>query len=283
VPAEVRFRTRQELALEMLDERGSLLPHAWVAGDDEMGRCSWFREQLRQRGERYLLAVPANTSVRNLAAPNPPYSGRGPHPRVPFRRVDRWCLALPETAWQTIEVRNGEKGPLVVEATWLLVQARTQRRPSKVPELLVIFRERQGKGTWKHDYLLSNASLLTPLEEWARVYKAEHRIEECLKRAKREAGLGDYQVRTWEGWYHHQVLSLLAAWFLTQETRRGKNPDASVDRAAGTSGDGADAESVAGLRSVLLPSANDVASFTTQRGGEVLPLEATQPLATATI
>ena len=41
VPAEVRFRTRHELALEMLDERRPLLPHAWVAGDDEMGRCSW--------------------------------------------------------------------------------------------------------------------------------------------------------------------------------------------------------------------------------------------------
>jgi SRSO17 transposase len=283
VPTGVSFRTRHQLALEMLDERGVMLPHAWVAGDDEMGRCSWFREQLRQRGERYLLAVPANTSVRDLAASTPPYSGRGPHRRVPFRRVDRWCLALPETAWQTIEVRDGEKGPLVVEATWLLVQAHTQRRPSKVPELLVLFRERQGNGTWKHDYLLSNASLTTPLEEFARVYKAEHRIEECLKRAKREAGLGDYQVRTWEGWHHHQVLSLLAAWFLTQETRRGKNTDGGVDRAAGTSGDRADAESVAGLRSVLLPSANDAASFTAQRGSTALPLEATQPLAAATI
>jgi len=283
VPAGVGFRTRHQLALEMLDERGVMLPHGWVAGDDEMGRCSWFREQLRQRGECYLLAVPANTSVRDLAAPAPPYCGRGPRPRVPYRRVDRWCLALPETAWQTIEVRDGEKGPLVVEATWLLVQARTQRRPSEVSEVLIIFRERQGNGTWKHDYLLSNASLTTPLEEFARVYKAEHRIEECLKRAKGEAGLGDYQVRTWEGWHHHQVLSLLAAWFLTQETRRGKNTDSRVDRAAGARGDGPDAESVAGLRSGSLHPADDASSFAAQRGGAAVPLEATQPLAAATI
>ena len=283
VPRAVRFRTRHELALEMLGERGGMLPHGWVAGDDEMGRCSWFREQLRQRGECYLLAVPANTSVRDLAAPAPPYCGRGPRPRVPFRRVDRWCLALPETAWQTIEVRDGTKGPLLVQATWLLVQARTQRRPSEVPEVLVVFRERQSNGTWKHDYLLSNASLATPLEEWARVYKAEHRIEECLKRAKSEAGLGDYQVRTWEGWHHHQVLSLLATWFLTQETRRGKKADGGVDGAAGGRGDRPDAESVAGLRSVLLYSADDASSIAAQRGGAALPLEATQPLAAATI
>src|SRR6266852_4005583 len=91
VPKEVRFRTRHELALEMLDERGPSLPHAWIAGDDELGRSSWFRQELRSRNEHYLLAVPSNTLVRDLTVPDPPYRGRGPRPRVPFQRVDRWC------------------------------------------------------------------------------------------------------------------------------------------------------------------------------------------------
>jgi SRSO17 transposase len=232
VPQEVRFRTRHELALEMLDQRGPLLPHAWVAGDDEMGRCSWFRGELRARGERYLLAVPSNTSVRDLLAPDPPYSGHGRRPRPPFVRVDRWCAALPEAAWRAVQVRDGEKGPLVVQAAWGLVQARTEGQPSDVAEVLVVFRERQGDGTWKHDYLLSNAPLATPLAEYARVFKAEHRIEECLQRAKGEAGLADYEVRTWRGWHHHQALALVAAWFLTTETRRGKKMDAGADGSA---------------------------------------------------
>jgi len=232
VPKDVRFRTRHELALEMLDERGPRLPHAWVAGDDEMGRCSWFRGELRSRGERYLLAVPSNTSVRDLLAPDPPYSGHGRRPRPPFVRVDRWCAALPEAAWRTVEVRDGEKGPLVVQAAWGLVQARTEGRPSDVAEVLVVFRERQGDGTWKHDYLLSNAPLATPLAEYARVFKAEHRIEECLQRAKGDAGLADYEVRTWRGWHHHQALALVATWFLTTETRRGKKMDAGADGSA---------------------------------------------------
>ena len=232
VPRDVRFRTRHELALEMLDERGPSLPHAWVAGDDEMGRCSWFREQLRSRGECYLLAVPSNTSVRDLFAADPPYAGHGRRPRPPFRRVDRWCGGLAEEAWQTIEVRAGEKGPLEVQAVWTLVQARTEGRASDVAEVLVVFRERQGDGAWKHDYLLSNASLTTPLAEFARVFKAEHRIEECLQRAKGEAGLADYEVRTWRGWHHHQALALVATWFLTTEARRGKKMDAGLDGAA---------------------------------------------------
>src|SRR5262249_11014391 len=138
VPKGVRFATRHELALEMLDEHGGLLPHRWVAGDDEMGRSPWFRQQLRQRGERYLLAVRSNTLVRDLAAPEPPYSGHGRRPQVPFVRVDEWCRALAEDDWETVEVRDGEKGPLVVQGAWTLVQARTEGKVADVAESLLV-------------------------------------------------------------------------------------------------------------------------------------------------
>jgi len=232
IPRTVRFRTRHELILEMLADRGPLLPHAWISGDDELGRCSWFRQELRSRHECYLLAVPSNTSVRDLTAAEPPYAGHGRRPRQPFTRVDQWCAALPETAWQTFEVRPGEKGPVTVQVVRTLVQARTEGRASDVAELLVVFREQQGDGTWKHDYLLSNGPRTTPLSEFARVFKAQHRVEECLQRAKGEAGLADYEVRTWRGWYHHQALALTATWFLTVETRRGKKMDAGADGVA---------------------------------------------------
>jgi SRSO17 transposase len=229
VPKTTPFRTRHELALEMWDEHGALLPHAWVAGDDEMGRPASFRRELSSRGERYLLAVPSNTLIRDLDAPPPESAGRGPHPMNPFMRVDRWCGRLPESAWTTIEVRDGEKGPLTVEVVKRRVRARTPTGGTGPEELLFLTRERQEGGTFKHDYYVSNAAADTSLKELARVAKAEHRIEECLKRAKSESGLGDYQVRNWVGWHHHQTLALLAAWFLNQETRRGKNPDPGTD------------------------------------------------------
>jgi SRSO17 transposase len=283
VPGEVRFRTRHELALEMLDERGPLLPHAWISGDDEMGRCSHFREELRSRGEYYLLAVPSNTLVRDLEADPPGYSGRGRPPRVPFQRVDRWCAALPESAWQTIEVRDGEKGPLVVQGVMVRVQARTEGRPATTEEILLVFRERQGDGSWKHDYLLALAPAATALPEFARVFKAQHRIEECLKRAKSEAGLADYQVRTWEGWHHHQTLSLMAAWFLTKETGRGKKVDARADDPASSPGTWSAAEPCAGLRSPRTNPPQHEPPIAAQRRGTALPLAATQPLAAATV
>jgi SRSO17 transposase len=232
VPKAIKFQTRHELALQMLDEQGEVLPHSWVAGDDEMGRPSGFRLALRGRGQRYLLAVPSNTLVRALDVPLPPYSGHGRRPKNPFTRVDHWCAAVPEASWTTIEVRDGEKGPLVVEAVKCPVQARTETGGTGPDEVLFITRERQADGSFKHDYHLSNADPGVDLTELARVAKAAHRIEECFERAKGEAGLGDYQVRNWIAWHHHQTLSLLAAWFLTEEARRGKNPDPRLDLAA---------------------------------------------------
>jgi SRSO17 transposase len=229
VPKEVKFRTRHELSLEMLDEHGASLPHGWVAGDDEMGKVPEFRRNLHTRGERYLLAVPSNTLVRDLEAPPPLYVGRGPRPKSAWTRVDRWCAALPPQAWTTLDVRDGEKGPLVIEAVKTSVQAKTWPG-DRITETLVVIRERQADGTMKHDYYLSNAPHSTPLAEFGRVSKAAHRIEECFERAKGEAGLADYEVRTWRGWHHHQTLSLLATWFLTQETRRGKKRHAGDHR-----------------------------------------------------
>ena len=232
MPKEVRFRTRHQQALEMLDESAAALPHSWVAGDDEMGRPSGFRGQLRGRGERYLLGVPSNLLVRDLEVPPPEYSGGGRHPKSPFLRLDRWRAALPEDAWTRIDVRDGEKGPLVVEVVERRVQARTETGGTGPEEWLAVLREKQSDGTFTHDYYLSNADPGVSLSELARVTKAAHRIEECFRRGKSDAGLADYQVRNWRGWHHHQTLSLLAAWFLNRETRRGKNPDPGVDVAA---------------------------------------------------
>jgi SRSO17 transposase len=224
VPKGVRFRTRHELALSMLRKHRKRLPHAWVAGDVEMGRSTRFRGSLRRMREQYLLATPSNTAVRDLEGEPPEYSGKGKRPKRPFEQVREWVKAQPEEAWTRIEVRAGEKGPIVVECMKRRVQARTEGRRIGPEEILFVTRERAGE-TVKHDYRLSSAPCETPLEEFARVVKAEHRIEECLQRAKSEAGLSDYEVRTWAGWHHHHALVFMATWFLVLEARRGEKGD----------------------------------------------------------
>ena len=60
------------------------------------------------------------------------------------------------------------------------------------------------------------------LVELARVIKAGVCIEASFKRGKSEAGMDEYQVRTWEGWHHHMALTLIAVWFLVGETHRSQ-------------------------------------------------------------
>ena len=122
-----------------------------------MGRPERFRRDLRGLGERYLLAVPSNTLIRDQEVAPPEYSGRGRHPKNPFMRVDDWAARLPEGSWTTIEVRDGEKGPLEVEAVKRRVRARTETGGEGPEELLFITRELQADQTYKLDYYLSNA------------------------------------------------------------------------------------------------------------------------------
>jgi SRSO17 transposase len=221
------YRTRHQLALEMLTKNGAALPHRWIAGDDEMGRPYWFRRRLATLGERYALAVPSNTTIRDLEVAPPESSGRGRRPQRPWLSVEAWGQSLADETWLRIDVRDGSKGPLVVEAVKRRVVSRNHRRQPGDEEILVVirYRDRDNQQVVKVDYYLSNAVPETPLGEFARVAKAEHRIEECLQRSKSEAGLADYEVRNWTGWQHHQTLSLLATWFLVRETDRGKKMD----------------------------------------------------------
>jgi len=276
VPKEVRYRTRHQLCLEMLMQHGEKLPHAWIAGDDEMGRPYWFRRRLNTLGERYLLAVPSNTKIRDLEVDPPAYTGHGRPPKRPWTRVDEWVGTLKKRDWAQVDVRDGSKGPLVVEVVRRRVVARTEKRQEGHEEVLVItrFRERDTRRVVQTDYYLSNANPETDQAEFARVAKAEHRIEECIQRAKSEAGLADYEVRNWKGWHHHQMLSLIATWFLITEARRGKKMDASDHGPTNSRRHQFHPPSLPSMRYSLPLSTRARAEAHSQRTCSPLPLEA---------
>jgi SRSO17 transposase len=274
VPEDLTYRTRHELALEMLGRHGPASPHGRVAGDDEMGRPAWFRRRRAEDGQRYFLAVPSDTTIRDLEEPASECSGRGRRPEAPFRGVRRRGEALPAGAWTKLTVRDAEEGPLEVGVVARRVESRADRRVVGFEETLVVVRYTDG-GALRHDYHPSNAARGVPLSEFARVAKAERRIEERLKRSKSEAGLSGYRVRNWRGWHHHMTLSLVATWFLAVEARRGKKDDASVNGAAGALGAGVDPAPGRPLRHAGPCGAGANAAAGAERVGAVLPLQVT--------
>ena len=196
------YRPRHQLALELLAKHGAGLPQGWLSGDDGTGRPYGFRRRLATLGERYVLAVPSNTARRALETEPPASRGQVWRPRPPWHSVEAWSQALGEEAWHRIDVRDGRKGPLVVEAVKRRMLSRTHRRQPGDEEMLAVIRsrDRDQHEVVQVDYDLSNATPETPVGECARVAKAEHRMEECMQRSKSEAGLADYEVRHWTGW-----------------------------------------------------------------------------------
>ena len=217
VPAEVKFQESWRIALDLLDRSRQEVPFAWVAGDDEFGRASEFRAELRFRKLSYVLDIPCNIAVRPLAA-------------TAWSSVEAVAREQPSSCWRKITVGPGSKGEKVVRAMRLVVQTRDDEgRPGTVEELVVIRTVEQEPRTW---YTLArcphgaDGPEKTTLEKLVTVHARRHGIEELFERSKGEVGLGQYEVRSWIGWHHHMTLSLLAVWFLILERDRfgGKNP-----------------------------------------------------------
>ena len=225
VPAGVELQESWRIAVDLLERCRKDLPHAWVVGDDELGRPAEFRGWLRRHGERYVLDVPCNTSVRDLECRRPRRrrAGRGRKREVPSCRADAWAARQPESRWTRPTVRDGERGPLRVDAMTVRVRTEQERRIGP-EERLVVMRTVEAKP--QVHYALSDAGPDVSLPELVRVRFTRHRIEEVFGAAKGEVGLGQYEVRSWVGWHHHMTLSLLALWFLIRERRRvgGENP-----------------------------------------------------------
>jgi SRSO17 transposase len=192
-----------------------------------------------------VLSLPCTTTIRDLEAPSPEYSGRGRRPKAPWQSLSDWRKSLDPTAWTRLTVRDGEKGPVAIEMVKRRVQTRMERKRMGPEEWLVVTRRplsddrmlesRASRDTTDqdtrhryHDYLtptfVSGAELQEPsLEERARVIKAGACIEASFKRGKSEVGMDEYQVRTWQGWHHPMALSLMAVWFLIGETHGGQS------------------------------------------------------------
>jgi SRSO17 transposase len=213
VPAGVTFREGWRIGLDLLDRSRGAVPFGWVAGDDEFGRASAFRAELRLRRLRYVLDVPANTLIRDLG--EAPSHGR----RVPpWRRVDEWTQAQPPGRWRRLVLGDGAKGPKVVRALEAWVQTRDEDGCVGPRERLVVIRSVATEPrVW---YTLSNARAEVPLVRVAEAHGRRHGVEEVLQAGKGEVGLAHYEVRSWVGWHHHMTLSLLALWFVIAEKRR---------------------------------------------------------------
>jgi SRSO17 transposase len=221
VPAQITFQTKPEIAAVLLGR--STVRFDWVIADEEYGRDGAFLDALEHADQRYLVEVPADTTVWTTKP-------MGETPDEFVRQVRDVAAMLPERAWQTIKLREGTKGPLAFDFAALRIWSVRHRRAGP-PLWLVIRRSLEKNPELK--YYLSNADAETPLRPMAQVTGTRWRVEEFFEDGKGQLGMAQYEARSWTSWHHHMSMVALAHLFVTQ-TRRdlGRDvPDLTLDMA----------------------------------------------------
>ena len=240
VPKPITYASKADLGLQLLRqarERGHL-PAQGVTADEWYGRGAEFRDALDQEDWRYVLQVPLDLEVftapaqlelgqrngRGRKRQRPRLAEGSPRPQPVGTVLARWDAA----AWTTLTVGEGAQGPLTYQFAALRVWESRDGLPGRACWLVL---RRNQDGSEGRCYL-SNASADTGLWTLARVCSRRWPIETEFQIEKGEVGMDEYEVRSWRGWHHHMVLSLLAGAFLLTLQQAWEKKDAAADTAA---------------------------------------------------
>jgi SRSO17 transposase len=209
IPPGIGFATKPQLAAQLIRDVAVLgeVSLDWVTADEAYGKNGAFLDEMDALPQRYVVEVPANTTVW---ASDP--AGRAGRDRT-SPTVAEVVAALPGGAWRRLAVRPGAKGPLVFEFAAVRAWAVRHRRPGP-PIWLLVRRSLEAEPEVK--YYVSNAEASERLEVLAQVACARHAVEDFFEDAKGYLGMGQYETRSWVGWHHHMTLVALAHLFVTR-------------------------------------------------------------------
>ena len=222
VPESARsFQTKPEIALAMVTRaRTQGLRFRWVAADGGYGKNASFLRALDDAGERFVIDVHRDQRIY-VEDPKPcvpdgaSSRSRRRVPQLDPLRVDAWMAAQPESAWQRVWIRHTTKGKLHLDLLQTQVWLWDGKEEAARCWQLIVTREPDHPRTLK--YGLSNASAEMPAHRLAQIQRQRYWIERAFQDAKGEAGMADYQARSWKAWHHHMALVMMAMLFMLQQ------------------------------------------------------------------
>ena len=235
VPDDVRYQTKNDLALAALDR-----VRIWGVGtrvvlaDAGYGTSHDFRAALTARGLPYCVQVASSVKGWTTAPPvAPPYAGCGrprrrPHEAdiPPAHDLPTLAAALPATAWRTITWRAGTKGPLrsrfAATTFWPAHGVRSRGPLPTTPVQLLVEWPRSASAPTKY-WLASLGEEALGLRRFVRLAKGRWRIEQDYRELKDERGLDHFEGRSWPGWHHQVTLASMAYAFLCSRPCAEKN------------------------------------------------------------
>lgn len=225
MPDEVEFRTKPQIALELIDRAraNGIQVAAWTF-DEFYGRDHAFLDGLEQRNQVFVGEVPANF---HGWLQKPRIVHRGPkrrrptkHPRVTRRRPSsevrnllKYSCVFREQSWQRYRIKDTHKGPEVWEVKWAVFWRKGEHGlPTRRHCLLVA----RNVLTGEEKFFLANrvpGEGAVTLRWLLRVAFGRWSVESCFREAKEELGMDHYEVRGWRCVHRHFFVTQLSHLF----------------------------------------------------------------------
>ena len=235
VPEDVVFRTKTQIALDLLKALPEGVGGGIVLADAGYGNDTAFRTALEKKSLPYAVGVSSQTTVwLPEQGPKPPPLGaprKAGRPRSLLRRkkgdsplsLKQIALGLEPRRYRTVTWREGSKGVMRSRFAALRVRAahRDYLRSTPYPEEWLIVEWPQGESE-PTKYFLSSLPKATSLRALVATLKGRWRIERDYQELKSELGLSHFEGRGWRGFHHHGSLCIAAYAFLVAE--RGLSP-----------------------------------------------------------
>ena len=222
IPEETEFRTKPQLALEMIQEAvgNHALQFKWVGCDGAFGCDAEFRRGLPQS---VLFFADIHTNQRVFRErPEwslPEYKGRGKKPT----RLQPSVAPIPVSAitedpsipWKDVILMEGAKGPLQAQV--------------KYCRIIEVYEDSDGDELWLYirkyrdgriKYAISNAPASINVKELHHAATLRWPIEQSFQECKSYLGMADYETRSYVGWHRHMVLVMVSHLFVLEVRQR---------------------------------------------------------------
>lgn len=224
IPADVRFKTKIELALDMIRRaKQDEIPGNIVLADSAYGDSTDFRNTVRQLGFDFAVGVLPTLGVIRL--------DRDGRINTKPQSAAEVVASLPSSAFRKVTWRNGTKNKL--SSRFCLVRVKTTRDdgiPLAVREAQWLIAEWPEGEEKPSKFILTTLPRRMSKREIIRLLKERWRTERMYEDLKGELGLDHFEGRSFTGWHHHVSVVLCCFAFVVAERVRAFPPSASRAR-----------------------------------------------------
>lgn len=224
VPDEMTFKTKVQLALEMIERAArNGIPGSILLADSAYGDSTDFRNAVRKLGLDFAVGVLPTLGVVRLDRLD----------RINAKResVAELVAALPKKAFRRLVWRDGTRRKM--RSRFCFVRVKTTHDDGialadREPLWLVAeWPEGESKPT---KFLLTTLPRRMSHKQIVRILKERWRTERMYEDLKGELGLDHFEGRSFPGWHHHVSVVLCCYAFIVAERVRAFPPSAAGTR-----------------------------------------------------